>query len=324
MLVLMSACWENVDQPGGQEPGGGSLVNPLHPGEKFTLTVATCNVLKPEGRRSEMSMDNTEVQQALAASIKNTQADIIGFNELDETLVSNGRYSIAARCKILNFTWKMEWPNAPHENGTVTYSYANGFAFNNTKLLLEDSGFVWLSKDEEGTWYVKPESAYKKAGSPARTCIWAKFTHKDTGRVFWLFVTHLPTDSQGGAYNMAGVLNAFAKKKAGSAPAILTGDMNCSPAKKSVSATAAYRRLVGYWNDGNQDSTDGTMSGSSTSYYYTTDEYSKDRPDLRIDHIMTRGCTASGYHTIITTYMVDNTAWCPSDHLPLVATVTIE
>ena len=300
--------------------GGGGLVNPLHPGGDVVLTVATCNVLKPEGRRDEMSMAKIMVQQELGASVKATKADLIGFNELDETLISSGRYSLSSKCTIMNFTWMLEWPNAPHENNTATYSYANGFAFNNTKLELEESGYVWLSKEED-TWYVKPSSAYKKAGSPARTCVWARFMHKDTGKVFWLFVTHLPTDSQGGAYNMAGVLNTFAAQKAGDAPAILTGDMNCSPAMSSVSATAAYRRLISYWKDGNVDATYGTMSGSSEKYYYTVDTYSNDHPERRIDHIMTRGCTASGYHTIVYTYSYDDRVWCPSDHLPLVATI---
>ena len=317
----------------GASSGGGGLVNPLHPGDsqggstpthpggEVVLTVATCNVLKPEGRRTEMSMDKSLVRQALGKSVKNTQADIIGFNELDETLVPGGRYSLMSSSNMSDMTWKLEWPNAPHEDNTTTYSYANGFAFNNTKLALEESGYVWLSKDEDA-WYVKPSSAYKKAGSPARTCVWAKFTHKDTGKVFWLFVTHLPTDSQGGAYNMAGVLNSFAKQKAGSDPAILTGDMNCSPAMSgNVAATAAYRQLFSYWTDGNTDATYGTMSGSSTSYHYTVNTYSNGHPERRIDHIMARGCSVSGYHTIVYTYTYDEKVWCPSDHLPLVATI---
>ena len=320
--LLLGACGGKTDVPGGQ--GGGGLVNPLHPGEKAVLTVATCNVLKPEGRRDEMSMDLSVVRQALASSIKATKADIIGFNELDETLIPFGKYSLKTSCTMADMTWELEWPNAPHQSSSPTYSYANGFAYNSAKLLLVESGYVWLSKEEAETWYVKSASAYKNAGSPARTCIWAKFMHKDTGRIFWLFVTHLPTDSQGGAYNMAGVVNKLAAQKAGKDPAVLTGDMNCSPGMSSVSATAAYRRLISYWTDGNIDSNDGTQSGSSSNYYYTTDVFTKNHPERRIDHIMTRGCIASGYHTIVYTYSYDGKVWCPSDHLPLVATITIE
>ena len=317
-VLVAGGCRKGGDASGG---GSGGLVNPLHPGGDVALTVATCNVLKPDGRRDEMSMGKLVVRQALGKSVKNTQADVIGFNELDETLIPAGKYSLVNSCNMSDMTWKLEWPNAPHENNSTTYSYANGFAFNNTKVQLEESGYVWLSKDEDGTWYVKPSSAYKKAGSPARTCVWAKFTHLDTGKTFWLFVSHLPTDSQGGAYNMAGVLNSFAAQKAGSDPAILTGDMNCSPAMSSVAATAAYRRLISYWTDGNKDATYGTMSGSSASYYYTVDRYSNNHPERRIDHIMTHGCSVSGYKTIVYTYSYEDTDWCPSDHLPVVATV---
>ena len=93
LQVLFCACGKEVHTT-EEKPGGGGLVNPLHPGEDAVLTVATCNVLKPEGRRDEMSMELSIVRQALAGSIKDTKADIIGFNELDETLITNGRYSL--------------------------------------------------------------------------------------------------------------------------------------------------------------------------------------------------------------------------------------
>lgn len=316
-VLIAGACGKPADQP-ENKPSGGGLVNPLHPGEEATLTVATCNVLKPKGRRTEMSMDELAVRKALANSIIATKADIIGFNELDETLISGGQYSIPALCaSIKDFKWKLEWPNDVHEGNTpVSYSYANGFAYNGAKLALEESGYVWLSKEEE-KWYNKSSSAYLNAGSPERTCLWARFTHLDTGKEFWLFVTHLPTDSQGGSYNMARVVNSFAAYKAGDAPSIITGDMNSAP------GSATYRALINYWKDGNADADWGTLSGSSTKYYYTVDVFSEGRTDRRIDHIMTRGCTASDYQRIIVTYNVDGAAWCPSDHLPVVAKVTI-
>lgn len=283
----------------------------------FSLTAATVNLLKPEGRRSEMSMDQQVVRQALARSIVNTGADIIGFNELDQTHINGGNYSLSSLCQLPNMNWSLEWPNDIHEYAPVSYSYANGFAYNNLRFRLEESGYVWLSKEED-IWYVNPYAAYKKVGSPDRTCIWARMTHLATGREFWLFVTHLPTNSQGGAPNMANVLNRFAASKAGSAPAILVGDMN------SGSGSDAYNALTNYWQDGNSGSTWGTMSGSATSYYYSVSTFTKNHPERRYDHIMTRGCAASDYHTIVETYTVSGQQWCPSDHLPLVAKIVIE
>ena len=147
--------------------------------------------------------------------------------------------------------------------------------------------------------------------------LWTKFRHKETGKTFWVFVTHLPTKSQGGQENMAKVVNRFAQQKAGDAPAILIGDMNANPSSET------YGILTQSWKDGNNRQW-GTMSGSSSSYYYPTATYSSNRPDRRIDHLMTRGCTASNYRTTIITYKVGNEDWCPSDHLPVTATVTIQ
>ena len=77
--VLSGAC-AKVDNGGSkeEEENTGVVSN-----EPFSLTVATCNVLKPSGRRDEMSLESPIVAKSLARSIIDTKADIIGFNELD-------------------------------------------------------------------------------------------------------------------------------------------------------------------------------------------------------------------------------------------------
>lgn len=318
MQVLgVGACRKGVE-PNGQGNGnqGQSNQGTNNQGEPITLTVATYNVLKPSGRRDEMSLDNLTVRQTLAKAIAETGADIIGFNELDDNYISGGQYSLASSCSTLNYSWRLEWPNDIHETPPVDYSYANGFAYNKAKLILKECTYVWLSK-EENVWYTDASSAYLKVGSPERTCIRAKFQHS-SGKLFWLFVTHLPTDSQGGAPNMAKVVNRYAKLSAGDLPAILTGDMNSAP------GSAAYLNLTSYWQDGNSDATWGTLSGSSAKYYYSIGTFTSNHEDRRIDHIMTHGCTATDYQLVKTTYTSGGKTWCPSDHLPVKATVTIQ
>lgn len=338
-MLLMGACGGKGATTPETPGGGGGLVNPLHPGDdpenpddpdnpgggqggeegSFTLTVASCNVLKPSGRAAEMSLDESIVMETLAKSIKATKADIIGFNELDDKYLLRGQYSLETACNLSSTNWRISWPNKINHYYVfyyTTYSYANGFSYNNSIIELEDSGYIWLSKTENG-WYEDAQSAYGNVGNPERTCVWAKMKHIPTGRHFWLFVTHLPTDKQGGADNMAKVVNLFAADKAQALPAILTGDMNYGP------NTTPYTTLTGYWKDGSTLNT-GTLSGSSASYYYTVDVFTKNHPERRIDHIMTHGCAASNYHTIVETYTFEGKAWCPSDHLPVVATVTIE
>lgn len=310
-LALFCACDKSLDSNGDNISGEGT-------GEMEPLTFATYNVLKPEGRRTEMSMHNSTVHKTLGKAIIETKADFIAFNELDETLLKGGEFSIPSVCNTLkDYDWNIAWPNDIKSDGSIKYSYANGFAYNKKKLKVEECGYVWLSKTEN-EWYVKPSSAYEKVGSPERTCIWIRMTHIASKTQFWVFVTHLPTSKQGGARNMAYVVNNFAKSKAGDQPSILLGDMNSAP------GSDGYRMLCRYWRDGNAN-TWGTMSGSSTSYYYPVDEYTNGNTSSRIDHIMTRGCAATDYRLIKTTYKgSDGNYWCPSDHLPVVATITIE
>lgn len=295
------------------------------------LMVSTYNVLKPDASardQEKQSMDNPDVRQALAESIADTNSDIIGFGELDETHLSNGKYSLASICSsIPNYTWSLEWPNAISKSGRLnpTYStscdYSEGFAYNNEKLEVLEYGYVWLSKEEE-IWYEDAESAYDKVGNPERTCIWIKFRHKSTGKMFWVFVTHLPTADQGGQENMARVVNRFAQSKARNEPSILLGDMNAAPAKNADT----YNALTEYWTDGNTDEW-GTHSGSSASYYYPWEQMTSNSTYIqqrRIDHIMTKGCTASSYKITPVTYeAADGNLWCPSDHLPVTAKVAI-
>ena len=324
-LALVGACRGSVDEPQKQKPsgGGGSSEEESKSGEDsgpITVQVATCNLLRPSGRRDEMSLDRPAVQEALAYSIIATGASIIAFNELDETYIPGGTYDLKAMCGGigLSWRWKLEWPNdITDANGSVSYSYANGYAFDSSIFEQEASGYAWLAK-ESMQWYTDASEAYKKVGSPERTCVWARFKHKASGKRFVFFVSHLPTSSQGGAPNMALVLNRYASDRSGTLPAILAGDMNFGE------GTDPYINLTKWWTDGNEGSRAGTLSGSSKSYYYTTDVFTNKHPERRIDHILTHGCTASDYRSVVFTYNYAGKDWCPSDHLPVTATITIE
>jgi len=307
--VLFGSCGK------GDKPEEGK--DPENPGGDASIVVATCNVLKPSTRRTEMSMDNQKVRNALAGTIAATNADIIGFNEVDETHISGGKYSLQAMCaSIKNWQWKLQWPNRMNAAGSLSYYFADGFAYNSAKLKLEECGYVWLSKEED-TWYTNAADAYKKCGNPERTCIWVRFTHIATGKEFWAFPTHLPHPDHGGALNMAKVVNRFAAEKAGDLPAVIFGDMNCSPGSEQE----VYKALTDYWKDGNVNANWGTLSGSSKNYYYPWESFSGGHPERRIDHIMTKNCTASDYRRVVVTYTIDDNQWCPSDHLTVAATV---
>lgn len=308
----------------------GEHVDPGPPEEGMNgLTVATVNLLKPSGRRSEMSLKTEYVRLTLGRSVSETGADLVAFNELDENFLPGAAYDLQASCRDLPdyWRWSLAWPNKLHSDSPPTYSYANGFAYNSSVLRLEESTYVWLSKNSEG-WYTSPAAAYQMAGSPERTCLSARFTHLASGRQFWFFVTHLPTESQGGGAMMAGGVNRYAASVAGAMPCILAGDMNSGP---GGSNQVPYARLRTAWADawesvleqgqlGIYETYNGTLSGSSDSYYYTWDKFTKNRPDRRIDHLLCAGAMhAVSYRMVVVYYFRGGKYWCPSDHLPVVA-----
>ena len=316
-------------------------VKPAAPAESATIKVAYYNVLRPEKRTEEaLLLSNDATCNALGRSILATGADLIGFGELDSSTLPGGDADLSAVASQSGYTWMLDWPNDISRsyhwgwNYSATCAYSNGFAYNPSVLRLDDSGYVWLQKG--GTdYYSSARSAYEKAGSPERTVVWARFTHITSGTGFWFFVTHLPTASQGGAENMAGGVNAFTEEMAGDAPSILAGDMNSAVSEVDGANTGPISILLQQWTDtydsaakaggiGDCDKYIGTLSGSSESYYYTWQTFTKNRPDRRIDHIMTRGALeATTYTTVRTTFSYDGKVWCPSDHLPVVTTIVI-
>ena len=337
LVVFAGACKKDVaGGEGSGQQGSGQEQGYVEPSEPFSLKVATYNVLKPSGRRTEMQLSNNTVKTALGTAIAATGADLIAFNELDSNYTPSGVYSLKTISNLpVYWKWSLEWPNKIPQEPPLKYSYANGFAYNSTVLTLKESGYVWLSK-ETMAWYTDSSKAYGKAGDPERTCVWARFVHNATKGEFYLFVTHLATKAQGGAQNMASVVNSFAASKAGSAPKILCGDMNSAPSS-DYEVAAPYRTLKAYWTDayekvsadgniGEYATSQGTLSGSpsssSTSGHYDIATYTDNHPERRIDHIMTNGsCAATTYSTIKTTYTISGETWAPSDHLPVVATI---
>lgn len=305
------------------------------------LTVAYYNILRPESRKEEAhSLTIPAVYKALGKAIMSTGADVIGFGELDSNSLPGGWADLAATAPQSGYEWSLDWPNDIERSGFwltgYTYSascyFSNGFAYNPAVLRLEECDYVWLQK--EGTsYFTGMKSAYGNSGSPERTVIKARFTHILSGKEFWFFVTHLPTSSQGGGENMAVGVNTYTSEVAGSVPSILVGDMNSADSDKDGSNRGPITVLMQQWTDaydsaaqagniGDCDVYCGTMSGSSDSYYYTWQVFTKNHPERRIDHIMTRGpLKATRYDTVRTTYNYGGKAWCPSDHLPVVANI---
>ena len=298
------------------------------------ITVATYNVLRlgEDGNRTQAAMasNSADMQTALGTAIKNTHADIIGFNEIGPKMYStNGDYSlqnIATAAGATGYTWKLNFPSS----SSGSYHYTNGFAYNGSVLTLSNSGRCWLNTN--GSYSTNSSSG---SSSPDRLIVWGYFTHKVSGKKFYFFTTHLPTSDET-ANNLAeaGAVNAFAASKAGSTPVILAGDMNAAPGH---ACEAGYNKLKEYWTDAYEylnangglldfyKKYSGTQSGSGESYYYDILTFCKNHPERRLDHIMVHGAlTVQSYKTIRNIYTYNDDPWAPSDHLPIVSYITLD
>ena len=282
--------------------------------------------------------DCAEMREALGLAIYNTAADLIGFNEIGDNMYASGQaYSLEdiAAAQGASYTWKLNFPGSESGN----YHYCNGFAYKSSVLTCNESGKAWLRTVSESY----STTSASNSGDPNRFVVWAKFTHKVSGKVFYFFVTQLPTHGQDGGNgtsntNMSGGVNAFATAKAGSYPQILVGDMNSSPTHDNA---AGYTKLKNYWTDAYEavgaagnlaafyNTYSGTQSGTGATWQYSILQYTKNHSERRIDHIMTHGaCTAQSYRTVRNVYEFgsgeDAVTCSPSDHLPVVSYITLD
>ena len=336
---------ENGGEPTAEPPG---------------ITVATFNVMRLDDENrpaaatsgdsngkiarpaNAIVKDCADMQDALGLAIYNTAADLIGFNEIGDDMYNSGQtYSLQdiAEAKGASYTWKLNFPGSKSGN----YHYCNGFAYKSSVLTLNESGKAWLKIGDESY----STSSDSDSGDPNRFVVWAKFTHKVSGKVFYFFVTQLPTYGQNGGSgtsntNMSGGVNAFAAAKAGSYPHILVGDMNSAPGSTNETG---YNKLKTYWTDAYEavsaagnlasyyNTYSGTQSGTGDTFQYSILQFTKNHMERRIDHIMTHGaCTAQSYRTVRNTYVFDpdplvdddEVVCAPSDHLPVVSYITLD
>ena len=308
------------------------------PSTAITTTDNSKAYTRPAGA---ISSDNQAMREAFGKVIYNTQADIIGFNEIEETMneySDENSVQKLAEAQGCNYTYKFFSSSSGGWFSSGKLSFANGFAYNADVLTLNDSGRAWYHDSNSNNYSTLSDN---NSGDPNRTYVWAKFTHKKTGKVFWFFVTQLPTGASGNTKAANGI-NNFAQSKAGSAPQILVGDMNNAD-NGSHECYEGSQKLMTYWTDAYYAVEDagnlgsfyktycGTQSGTGKTYQYSILDFCKNHPERRIDRIFTKGgCTATTYKTIRTTYTfepeldTDIETYYPSDHLAVVCDVTLD
>ena len=349
LLSIANLSAENGGEPTAEAPG---------------ITVGVYNIKMQENRSGEnfdyIDMDRADVQAALGASIAGMGADIFGINEIGEdNMPGKSRdikaMAIAAGLSGSNYTWMMDYPNKVSRDGNwltgYTYSaemyYANVFAYNNTTIAVEEEDYVWLCNNKDN-YYSTKQNAYENE-TGRHTAVYAKCRHKVSGKRFWFIVTHFDTyigNDDGDNLNNVKSFKTFAKylkEKVEDLPIIAVGDFNFGPKETDKTTDCPnYTTLTSYWTDaydkvkadGNMppfyQTYDGTQTGSQHNYYYPFISFTKNHPDRRLDHIVTKNTSSQhvtpvSYKTVRRTYEAeDGNTWCPSDHFPIVCNVVFD
>ena len=125
---------------------------------------------RPEGA---ISSDNEAMREAFGKVIFNTQADIIGFTEVDDNMNDyTDPNSIERLAEAQGCNYKYKFFSSTTKGG---FGFANGFAYNEDVLELNDSdcGRAWYNNSGFTNYSTSSDS---NSGDPNRTYVWAKFT----------------------------------------------------------------------------------------------------------------------------------------------------
>lgn len=329
-------------------PGDLSAISGGTPsGSPVGITVATYNVFKQSERErlgaTHMYLTIPTVRNALGEAIVETRADIIAFNEIGDSFLSGtyGLENLAESAGLSNsYSWHLNHPDHIYEDFSllwityygVNYQFANGFAYDSNTLTMLDHNYVWFD-ESDGDYYGDRDHAYGHTNDPARTCVYARFRHIQSGKEFMFFVTHLPTEEHGyQSEAVVSLVNCVTDKSAG-LPQICVGDMNVG------SGNSVYTQLTNYWTDVyDQLAADGNLAEFYRHFPGTTTGRKHSYEDIlnymksggrRIDHIFihngtTQNLKAKSYRTIRDTYEYNGDVTLPSDHVPVVSHIIFE
>lgn len=302
------------------------------------IRVVAYNLLETDGRRYEMKM--SRCKDAMGKILADCKADVFCFSEIDDYFASN-LVSIAQSAGVTGFAWDIQRPNRVESTG-LEYYYANGIAYRKDKFSLIGRGMYWYTS--AGKLTASSVEASSSHVPKYCTLVWSQLKHIPTGKQFYVISTHFPLSSDGtsSGYKTGGAhlacskaLNAFLQLVPD--PCIVGADLNSSSESSDENASG-YSLLRQQWTDayeallasGKLDpfyaTFSGTMSGSSSKYYYDPLTFTKNHPERRYDHVMSHGAgfVPVSYVTLMTGYTYGGKFFCPSDHLPVVVDYSIQ
>jgi endonuclease/exonuclease/phosphatase family metal-dependent hydrolase len=279
-----------------------------------SLRVMTFNIRYDNPGDGENVWPNRK--EKVASMVRLYAADVVGMQEAL-------RSQIDELAKLLP---THDWVGAGRDDGKDRGEFSPIF-YRRDRLELLDKNTFWLSDTPE-----KVGSRGWDAALP-RVVTWTKFKDKQTGREFFVLNTHFDHRGVAARLNSAKLLRAKTAEIAGNLPAVVMGDLNCTP------DSAPYQWLIGApVASATQDSpaektaADGKsptalvdaarvskhpLHGPTT----TWNGFAQLVPGRKIDHIFIRGPFVVEQHAVLADHW--DGKW-PSDHLPVIAEISVQ
>lgn len=263
-----------------------------------TLNVGCFNIrFKTTADQGELSWDNRK--SYVARTIIDFKYDIVGVNEMNAGSQQEDMKSLLPEYSFVE--WGGNSSTVPNQ-GTV-----NAVLFRTDKFDLLEEGHYFLCTDPS-----KSLISWDNSSGNKRFAVWAKLRVKETGELFYYFITHL--DHLGSDARNEGTRINIEKVRSisGHYPAIICGDHNSSAIRYPF-----YDLCSAYLSDSRKVSEapfpwpkDGTLC-----------KWDPEKKDgTRLDYVWVKGMKMHTYNHINETFGRGVT---PSDHFPVIVSISL-
>ena len=263
-----------------------------------TLNVGCFNIrFKTTADQGELSWDNRK--SYVARTIIDFKYDIVGVNEMNAGSQQEDMKSLLPEYSFVE--WGGNSSTVPNQ-GTV-----NAVLFRTDKFDLLEEGHYFLCTDPS-----KSLISWDNSSGNKRFAVWAKLRVKETGELFYYFITHL--DHLGSDARNEGTRINIEKVRSisGHYPAIICGDHNSSAIRYPF-----YDLCSAYLSDSRKVS-EAPFPWPKDSTLCKWDPEKKD--GTRLDYVWVKGMKVHTYNHINETFGRGVT---PSDHFPVIVSISL-
>ena len=340
VLLIIASCTKSTPESAGVTPSGSDAV---------TLKVGSYNLWTSDSRKKYLTQYPEVSRQrywkpssgAMLAMVKDMDCDVFAFQEICDSIY--GKKGNASSLKNLlerdskGYVWAI-WSNVDGARVTASegkLSYSPGICYKSAVLTLLEGGVFWLGGNPDVPEFVRTADFDPEYGDPKRACVWARFRHNASGKIFYLLSAHLDTQSFGGVSypvvnkeNCKNLMTHADKVIVPTGiPSIIAGDMNASPSNDGYKLYLNKNsgRLHKWFDVCNYASASGLLGPGAAESQVTMNSYKETMGSSRIDHIFVDGFTPLSYDILRDKYpTLDSSLHWQSDHFPVVVTLALD